>query len=201
MSNEAIKEYRIVKESIVEKLKEHNNIISKVYFDYTDKIVNTTKLIKDCFDNGGKLIFIGNGGSAADCQHLVAEFIGINLPAIALTSNTSNITAIANDFGYENIFSRQLEPLVNDKDLLIAISTSGNSSNILACIETAKPKNIKIIGMTGRSGGKLKYMLDGKDDILINIPSDNTQRIQESYMAIGHIIFEILRDDIKNDNK
>jgi len=195
-SNNEIKEYRLLKESIIEKLKEHNNIVSKIYFDNTDDIIKCIKLVKDCLKNRGKLIFIGNGGSASDSDHIVAEFVGIKLPAISLSSNVANITATANDYGYENVFSKQLETLANDKDILIALSTSGNSSNILKCIETANSKNMNVIGITGRSGGRLKCDLS-KDDICIQIPSDNTQRIQEATLVILHIIFESIRDDKK----
>ena len=188
-----IRKYREIKESIISDLKEHNNVISKIYFDLTDKITNSVLLIIDCYKNGGKVVLIGNGGSAADAQHIAAEFIGrfklerASLPAISLTTNTSILTALANDYGCDIIFSRQLEALIKDKDVLIAITTSGNSSNILKAVETAKSKNIKVIGMTGRNGGKLKTLL-GKEDMLINIPSDNTPRIQEGHITVGHII-------------
>lgn len=196
-----IREYREIKESIIRNLKEHNNVISKIYFDLTDKITNSVLLIIDCYRNGGKVILIGNGGSAADAQHIAAEFIGhfklerASLPAISLTTNTSILTALANDYGYETIFSRQLESLANSKDVLIAITTSGNSQNILKAVEMAKSKNIKTIGMTGKTGGKLKNMVD----ILVNIPSDDTPRIQESHIIIGHIICGIVEENLNNN--
>lgn len=188
-----IREYREIKESIISSLKEHNNVISKISIDLTDKITNSALLIIDCYENGGKVILIGNGGSAGDAQHIAAEFIGrfklerASLPAISLTTNTSILTALANDYGYDTIFSRQLDALIKDKDILIAITTSGNSPNILKAVETAKSKNIKVMGMTGRNGGELKTLL-GKEDILINIPSDSAPRIQEGHIVIGHII-------------
>lgn len=188
-----VKEYREIKESIISNLKEHNNVISKIYFDLTDKITNSVLSIIDCYKNGGKIILIGNGGSAADAQHIAAEFIGrfklerASLPAISLTTNTSILTSLANDYGYDTIFSHQLDALAKDKDILIVITTSGNSPNILKAVETIKSKNIKVIGMTGRNGGKLKTLL-GKEDILINIPSDNTPRVQEAHIVVGHII-------------
>lgn len=200
-----IREYREIKESIISDLKEHNSMISKIYFDLTDKITNSVLLIIDCYKNGGKVILIGNGGSAADAQHIAAEFMGrfklerASLPAISLTTNTSILTALANDYGYDIIFSRQLEALIKDKDILIVITTSGNSPNILKAIETAKSKNIKVIGMTGRNGGKLKNLL-GKEDILINIPSDNTPRIQEGHIAIGHIICNLVEKNLFDIN-
>lgn len=198
-----VKEYTEVwKESIFENLKDHNNIMSKIYFDsedtIIDKIISIIRLIKDCFNKEGKLIFIGNGGSCSQSEHIATEFVCINLPAISLTSNISTITALGNDFGYENVFSRQLESLANEKDILIVLSTSGNSMNILNAVNTATSKNIKVVGMTGESGGKLKSVLS-KNDILIQIPSDSTQRIQEYHLIIMHIIFEIFRDE--KDNK
>lgn len=202
---DSVKEYREIKESIISDLKEHNNVISKIYFDLTDKITNSVLLIMDCYRNGGKVILIGNGGSAADAQHIAAELIGrfklerASLPAISLTTNTSILTALANDYGYDTIFSRQLEALIKDKDILIVITTSGNSPNILKAVETAKSKNIKVIGMTGRNGGKLKTLLE-KEDILINVPSDNTPRIQEVHIAIGHIICNLVEKNLFDIN-
>lgn len=186
-----IKEYREMKESIINIIEEHKNTVNRSK-ELVDKITNAILLIKELYKNGGKIILIGNGGSASDSEHWATEFSGIlRLSAIALTSNGSTLTSIANDFGFENIFSRQLESIGNEKDLLIAISTSGNSENILRCVELAKSKNIKIIGLTGKSGGKLRHII-GKNDILINVPSDNTQRIQEIHEIIYHIIFETI---------
>jgi len=184
-----------MKEIVIKELEEHINIIKSIKSSIKelDIIVNASKLIIDCYRNGGKVILMGNGGSAADAQHIAAEFIGkfklerASLPAISLTTNTSVLTALTNDYRYDIIFSRQLEALLKDKDILIAITTSGNSPNILKAVETAKSKNIKVIGMTGRNGDKLKNILK-KEDILINIPSDNTPRIQEGHITIGHII-------------
>lgn len=197
-----IKEYRELKESIINILKEHNNTVSKIYFNnvnnsnIVDKIINSIFLIKKTFEDGKNIFLIGNGGSAADCQHLAAEFISIGYPAISLTTDTSVLTSIGNDFGFNQLFSIQLSTLGKEKDLLIVISTSGNSANILEAIEIAKKKGMKIIGLTSRNGGKLKYLLNSKSnntEILIQVPSDNTQRIQELHITIGHIIFEILK--------
>ena len=195
---DTVKEYRIMKESVTKELDDHINIIKSLSRNLSDTIVNTSKIIIDCYKNGGKVILIGNGGSAADSQHIAAEFVGKfkldrkSLPAIALTTNTSTITALANDYGYDTVFSRQLESLANDKDILITISTSGNSPNILRAIDTAKSKNIKVVGMTGRNGGKLKNMVD----ILINIPSDDTPRIQEGHIIVGHIICGLVEKEL-----
>ncbi len=193
--NSEVKEYREIKELIIKDFKEHSNIISKIYFDsdLMDKITNAIISIKECFKNQGKLILIGNGGSCSQAEHISAEFVGIGLPAISLTSNTSIITALGNDFGFDNIFSKQLESIANENDILIILSTSGNSVNCLKIIDVARIKNIKkIIIITGKTGGKIRYILT-KKDILINIPSDETVRIQEITITIGHIIFESIR--------
>ena len=179
-----------MKKIAISELDENVNTIKNISKNLSDTIIRTSEMIIDTYESGGKVILIGNGGSAADAQHIAAEFVGRfrlerrSLPAIALTTNTSILTALANDYGYENVFSRQLDSLANDKDVLIAITTSGNSSNILKAVEEVKLRNIKVIGMTGRTGGKLKNMVD----ILINVPSDNTPRIQEGHITIGHII-------------
>ncbi len=139
---------------------------------------------------GGKIFFAGNGGSAADAQHLAAELVGkLNfdrppLAAIALTTDTSILTAIGNDYGFEQVFSRQIEALGNAEDVLIAMSTSGNSKNIIRAIETAYNFNITVIGKTGRAGGTMLEC--GLCDILFRAGSDNTQEIQESHMRLGH---------------
>lgn len=189
-----IEEHKEIKDEIIQELEENSDTIKSIISNLSDEIANTVKLIINSYKNDRKVILMGNGGSAADAQHIAAEFIGRfklerkSLPAIALTTNTSIITAIANDYGYDMVFSRQLESLAENGDILIAISTSGSSPNILRGIEIAKSKNIKIVGMTGRSGGKMKDIVD----ILINIPSDNTPRIQEAHITIGHIICGIV---------
>ncbi|AMP99718.1 phosphoheptose isomerase [Pedobacter cryoconitis] len=155
--------------------------------------INTAGLkISNAFKQGKKLLLIGNGGSAADAQHIAAEFTGrfckerIALPAIALTTDTSALTAIGNDYGFEQIFARQIEALGSDGDVLIAFSTSGNSPNILKAVEIAKHKGLIIIGMSGNEEGKLNILCD----INININHKNTARIQEMHILIGHILCE-----------
>ena len=143
----------------------------------------------DALKEGGKIIFCGNGGSFADAQHLSAEFTSRflfdrpGLASIALGTNSSAMTAIGNDYGYDNVFSREIEAIGNSIDVLFAITTSGNSSNILKVIDAAKRKNIATIVMTGNSRGKL-----GNDVETLNIPSTDTARIQECHILIGHII-------------
>jgi D-sedoheptulose 7-phosphate isomerase len=163
------------------------------------RIINSTvTIIVEAFKNGNKVLFCGNGGSAADAQHLAAEFSGRfylnrkSLPSEALHCNTSYITAVANDFGYEKIYSRILEGIGNQGDILVGLSTSGNSENILRAFEYAKENKIITIGMTGMSGGKMKEL----SDYLIDIPSTNTPRIQECHITVGHIICEFVEEKL-----
>ena len=156
------------------------------------------ELCLDTLKQNKKILIAGNGGSAADAQHFSAELTGrfekerISLPAIALTTDTSALTAIGNDYGYEYIFSRQLEGLGNKGDVFIGISTSGNSHNIIEAIKKAKEKNIKIITLSGKNGGKMKDL----GDINIIIPSSNTPRIQEMHIMVLHMICEIIDDGL-----
>jgi D-sedoheptulose 7-phosphate isomerase len=144
---------------------------------------------------GGKVLFCGNGGSAADAQHLAAEFTGRYLkerralPALALHANTSSLTAIGNDYGFDLVFARQLEALGKDGDVLVGISTSGNSRNVIRAMEVAKAKSIYTIALTG-AGGKMKELAD----CAICIPSEDTPRIQECHILTGHIICEIAEE-------
>lgn len=157
-------------------------------------IDNCVTLIVQAFNNGNKVLFAGNGGSAADAQHLAAEFSGRfyidrkALPAEALHCNTSYLTAVANDYSYDVIYARLLEGIGNSGDVMIGLSTSGNSKNIIQAFEVAKQKNITTIGFTGATGGKMKDL----SDYLINVPSTDTPRIQESHILIGHIICELV---------
>jgi len=156
----------------------------------TPKILKASKLISNCLKSGGKIILFGNGGSAADAQHIAAEFVGKfelkrkGYPAIALTTNSSVVTAVGNDYGFEKIFERQLEALASKNDLIIAISTSGNSKNVLEGLKFRKRKKIPLIGLTGKKGGRLVSNVD----LAIRVPSENTQRIQECHILVGHII-------------
>lgn len=153
-------------------------------------IQSVAESMTNCLSQGGKILWMGNGGSAADCQHLAAELVGRfqrerkGLPSIALTTDTSILTAIGNDYGYDSIFSRQIESLCTEKDLVIGISTSGNSQNILNAIELSKQIGAKTIAFTGRDGGKLKSLVD----LCLIAPSDNTARIQEAHILVGHIL-------------
>lgn len=147
---------------------------------------------------GGKILLAGNGGSAADAQHIAAEFVGRfvknrkSYPAIALTTDTSALTAIANDYGFERVFARQIEGLGFENDVFIAISTSGNSPNIVHAVEVARAKGLKIIVFSGRDGGLLR----GLSDVNLIIPSEVTARIQEMHILIGHIICEYVDEHL-----
>ena len=159
-----------------------------------EELKSAVELLVDCFKEGNKLLLCGNGGSAADSQHLATEFVirlsphlqRPALPAFAITTDSSNLTAGGNDIGFENVFARNVEGLGRKGDVLIAISTSGNSPNIIKAVEMAKIKEMKVIGLLGGSGGKLKEMVD----LPIIVPSSSTQRIQEGHITIGHIICE-----------
>jgi len=156
------------------------------------KVEQSIELIIKTLKNGNKVLFCGNGGSAADAQHLAAELSGrfyfdrAPLAAEALHCNTSYLTAVANDYGYNEVFARIIKGSGNEGDVLIGLSTSGNSENILKAFEIAKSKGMSIIAFTGATGGKMKEM----SDILLNVPSTDTPRIQEAHITIGHIICE-----------
>ncbi|ONN27387.1 phosphoheptose isomerase [Thermosipho affectus] len=184
-------EYRI-KESIDLKIKILHDK------DFIFKIEKAAEKIIESLKNGGKILFCGNGGSAADAQHLAAELMGkfyLNrspLQAVSLTTNTSVLTAIGNDFSYDEVFVRQLKGLGKKGDILVGISTSGNSKNVIEAMKFAKENGIFAIGLTGETGGKMAEF----SDILLDVPSNNTPRIQESHIMIGHIICEIVEDEL-----
>ncbi len=151
-------------------------------------------LMVDCVRSGGKVILFGNGGSASDAQHLAGELVGRfrmernAFPALSLTTNTSIITAVANDYGYDMVFARQVEALGRKTDLIVGISTSGNSPNVVEGIRKAKQIGAKTIGLTGKDGGKIAEIAD----IVLAVPSSDTPRIQEAHITIGHIICDIV---------
>jgi D-sedoheptulose 7-phosphate isomerase len=156
--------------------------------------------IVNAFKNGNKVLFCGNGGSAADAQHLAAEFSGRfytdrdALPAEALHVNTSYLTAVANDYSYDVVYSRIIKGIGKKGDVLVGLSTSGNSGNIVKAFETAKEKGMITIGLTGATGGKMKEL----SDYLLNVPSTDTPRIQESHILLGHIICQLVEEQYFN---
>jgi len=182
------------------RLRAHLDTIARVEADETLKaaINQAVKLIVTCFRNGGRVYFCGNGGSAADAQHLAAEFSGRFyfdrpvLPADALHGNTSYLTAVANDYGYDKVFARLISGLGREGDILVGLSTSGNSENILRAFEVCREKGVCTIALTGASGGKMKELAD----LLINIPATDTPRIQEAHITVGHIICELVEQAI-----
>ena len=187
-------------------MKEKIKNIIQSSVDVKNKMLSDDKLlltIMDCvsaivsaFEKGNKVLFCGNGGSASDAQHLAAEFSGRfytdrdALPAEALHCNTSYITAVANDYSYDVIYSRLIKGIGNAGDVLVGLSTSGNSKNIINAFEVAKEKKMITIAFTGSTGGKLKKHAD----LLLNIPSDDTPRIQESHITLGHIICQLVEE-------
>jgi len=185
VENQIKKSYE-VKKSILENKKLMNDILE------------IGKLLVDVYKKGNKLLIAGNGGSAADAQHIAGELVSKfyfdrpALPAIALTTDTSIITAIGNDYGYEKLFSRQIEANGVEGDAFLGISTSGNSKNIIEGLKVAKEKGLFTIGLTGESGGKMKDLCD----YCICIPSNETPRIQEAHILIGHILCSIVEETI-----
>jgi D-sedoheptulose 7-phosphate isomerase len=154
------------------------------------------------FGSGNKLLFAGNGGSAADAQHMAGEFVSRfafdrpGLPSVALTTDTSILTAIGNDYGYEKLFSRQIQALGNSGDIFIAYSTSGKSRNILHALEEARKKDLKCIGFTGNQGGEMRVLCD----ILLEVPSSNTPKIQEGHLILGHILCGLVENKLFKGN-
>jgi D-sedoheptulose 7-phosphate isomerase len=161
---------------------------------HLNSIAKCADVITSTFAAGGKLLLCGNGGSAADAQHIAAEFVGRyererrGLPAIALTTDTSALTALANDYDFERIFARQIEALAVNGDCLIAISTSGNSPNVISAIMAARDKGCRVVGLTGSEGKKLAALCDA----VVMVPSNRTARIQEAHIAIAHYWCEML---------
>ena len=182
-------------------------------FDESVNVINKSKLLKndilkvadrilDAIKNNNKIVIFGNGGSAADAQHMAAEFVGrflINrqsLPAIALTTDSSILTAIGNDFHFDEIFSRQCEALVNDGDIIFAISTSGKSKNVINAVNISKQKGAVIFSITGENESELEKI----SDITLKIPSNSTPRIQEGHRIVIHVICELVEEYFKNEN-
>jgi len=173
----------------IEALDEHVRVFEAMIEANSDQIDEAAGFLINCFENGGKVLICGNGGSAADSQHLAAEFVGRYeterkaLPAIALTTDTSVLTALTNDYDFERVFARQVEALAAPGDCLVAISTSGNSRNVIAAAMTARSIGCTVIGLTGAAGKKLASLCDAS----IMVPSERTSRIQEAHITIAHI--------------
>lgn len=187
-----------VQETISARLLEHEKLVHKVMGSkrLLKAVEEATGMISLTLASGGKVMFCGNGGSAADAQHWAAEIVGRfqkerpGMAALALTTDTSILTAIGNDYGYDKIFARQVEGLGREGDVLVGISTSGNSGNVLEAIAKAREKGIRVIGFTAKGGGKMADLCD----VLLDVPSTNTARAQEIHEILGHIICELVED-------
>jgi len=179
---------------ILKRFKESADVKTRFLKENLPKLLEVIKLIAHAFEAGNKLFFFGNGGSAADAQHLAAEFVNRYimdrppLPAVALTTDTSILTSISNDFAFNEIFSKQLRALGKEGDVAIGISTSGNSSNVLKAFEVAKEMGMKTVALTGNDGGALAKMADCS----LIVSSTSTPRIQETHILIGHILCEMV---------
>lgn len=187
------------RDKVRERLLESADVKKKVANECIESILEATQLIIDTFKSGGKVLLCGNGGSAADCQHMATEFVNAlnkdffrpTLPAFALTTDTSVMTSFANDFGFDGVFERQVQGLGKPNDLLIGISTSGNSKNVIRAMIAANALKMHTLALTGDSG-KLQEIAN----VAISVPSRNTQYIQESHIAIEHILCELVEDHL-----
>jgi D-sedoheptulose 7-phosphate isomerase len=186
MNNAAVLIDQFVTESV--------RVKSQFFQENRERIADTAAVIAHALRNGKKILFFGNGGSAADAQHLAAEMVGrfgpdrSALAAIALSTDTSILTAVGNDYGYEKVFGRQIEALAQPGDVAIAISTSGNSPNVLHALDVARSKGLFTVGFTGQTGGKMS----GRAEVLFRVPSVQTSRIQETHILLGHILCELI---------
>ena len=185
---------------IIKRLKESGDMKNTIAEDpkLMSVIIKIAEIIIEAYRNGKKVILFGNGGSAADAQHITAELVGKYyldrdpLPAVALTTNTSSLTAIGNDYSFDIVFARQLKASGQKGDVVIGISTSGNSENVIQAFKVAREMGLITVGFTGKSGGKLRSVADH----CLCIPSDDTPRIQEGHITIGHIICEIVEREL-----
>jgi D-sedoheptulose 7-phosphate isomerase len=190
--DEILREDSLMKEAF----NNHETLVKLTYDTCGSTILRVASYMIDALENGRKVIFMGNGGSAADAQHLAAELVGRftrerkGLASVALTTDTSILTAIANDYGYDQVFSRQVEALAQKGDVVVGISTSGNSPNILKAMEVASEKGCILIGFAGGKGGKLYE----NTDLCITVPSLTTARIQEMHILIGHVLCDIVEE-------
>ena len=189
-----------VNEVIAKEFEAHLETIKAVIGSCEASLEVAAGLVVQTLKNGNKVLLCGNGGSAADAQHIAAELTGRykserrGLPAIALTTDTSALTAISNDYGYAKVFDRQVEALANKGDLLIGISTSGNSDNIISALVTAKELGCTTLGLSGHNGGKMNDICD----VNLVVPSDDTPRIQEMHILFGHTLCQIVDNAFSN---
>lgn len=183
-------------------LDEHQAVLEHVRTDLTEAIVTLATRTLETLRGGGKLLFCGNGGSAADAQHLAAEYVvrfrreRDALPAVALTTDTSVITAVANDYGFDRVFERQVRAIADPGDLLVLHSTSGESENLLNAARAAKEVGVSTVGLLGRGGGRLAELVD----LALIVPTDSTARAQEMHLLMGHIVCDIVDASFAEDS-
>lgn len=176
---------------------DHVLVVNSLRENSRREIEELARYCRVAIESDRTIFFLGNGGSAADSQHLAAEFVGRfvrerrGLPAISLTTNTSTLTAVANDYGFERVFARQVEALVRPGDVVVGLSTSGNSPNVLRALEQAKQIGAVTVGLTGRTGGKMAAVCD----LCLRVPSEVTARIQEAHILIGHLVCELVDEE------
>ncbi len=181
---------RLIEHFVTESLR----VKSEFFQNNATLIADTAEKMAQALRDGRKILLFGNGGSAADAQHIAAEFVGrfipdrIPLPALSLATDSSALTSLGNDYGYNAVFSRQVQALGNTGDIAIGISTSGNSPNVLEAMDVARTKGLLTIGFTGESGGKM----NGRTDVLFRVPSGMTPRIQETHITLGHVLCELI---------
>lgn len=191
------KGFKTMKQTIKDEFSSHLETIHKTIETMQEKLEEASKLAVETLKNGNKILLCGNGGSAADAQHIAAELVGRykterrGLPGIALTTDTSALTAISNDYGYDRVFDRQVASLANTGDLIIGISTSGNSANVLNALKCAKALGCSTLGLSGRDGGAMNEVCD----VNLVVPSNDTPRIQEMHILFGHTICQIIDNE------
>ena len=189
---------QLIDEFVTESL----HVKTRFFAENKESIIHVAETVAHGLRNGRKVLLFGNGGSAADAQHIAAEFVGrfipdrIPLPALSLSTDTSALTALANDYGYEKVFARQIDALGYAGDTAIGISTSGNSPSVLLALDAARAKGLFTVGFTGESGGKM----NGRCEVLFRVPSRTTPRIQETHIMLGHIICELIDRELFPDS-
>jgi D-sedoheptulose 7-phosphate isomerase len=194
-------DFEIASARLIAALEEGAELRLKIGRENGPAIVKAAVLIANCLQSGRKVLLFGNGGSAADAQHIAGEFVGrfvrerSGLPAIALTTDSSILTAVGNDYGFEQVFSRQIQALGRSNDVAIGISTSGNSPNVVAGLKQASKQNVKTIGLTGNDGGAVAKCVD----LSITVGCANTARIQECHITIGHILCELVETELSEN--
>lgn len=181
-------------DEIARQLQDHHSVMTLIQQQMTPQIAEVVEIMSNAFTSGKKVLIMGNGGSAADSQHFAAEIVGrfklerAALPAIALSTDTSILTAIGNDYGFDAVFSRQIEALAASGDIVIGLSTSGNSPNVFKALELAKERGCRTIGLLGRDGGSIKNICD----VALVVPTNDTPRVQEAHITIIHIVCDLV---------